>query len=118
MVLNVFFVELGPDGGKGLGRERNSGYENIWDVNGGKIQHDYRSYAGIILPLGNVFSWMGSIVVSLGFCILLSGMGIIGMGREGCWLNEIFMFYFLANIGGNGTVLVISIKVIPFYLLE
>ena len=67
MVLNVSFVELGPDGGKGLGRERNSGYENIWDVNGGKIQHDCKSYEGKLLHLGNVFSWMGSIAVSLDF---------------------------------------------------
>jgi len=118
MLLNVSFVELGLDGGKGLGIERNSGYENIWDVNGGKIQHDWRSYARILLHLGNVFSWMECVAVSLGFFILLSRMGIIGMGREGCWLNEICMFYFLANIRGNGMVVVISIKVIPFYVLE
>jgi len=95
-----------------LGRERNLGYENSWDVNGGKIHRNCRSYAGILLHLGNVFSCKGSVVVSLGFCILLSHVGIIGMGREGPWLNETYMLLFFENISGKVKVAVITIDVI------
>lgn len=71
MLVNVSFFEFGIHGGKGDGRDRNSSYENSWDVNGGEIHCDCRSYAWILLHLGNVFLCKGSIVVSLGFCILL-----------------------------------------------
>jgi len=71
MLLNVLFVELGLHGGKRLGRERNSSYGKSLDVNSGNIHRDCRSYVGMLLHLGNLFSCKGSISVSLGFCILL-----------------------------------------------
>lgn len=109
---------IGTGWGQGVGeREKFRLWEYLgreWWQDSTRLQNLWRDNT----PLRKCILVDGVYCSFTGFCILLSRMGIIGMGREGCWLNESCTFYFMENIRGNGMVVVISIKVIPFYLLE